>query len=87
MAPLNNTKNPTSDLRSAQWRGVFFDGPQSDQNADGDEIPVWFVYVGNEEAEPLHTVYTCFSFDFAADLAQRMASDRNLELVQDATPA
>ena len=71
----------------AAWRGVFFDGPQSDQNPDGDEIPVWHVYVGNEEAEPLHTVYTCFSFAFAQDLAQRMARDRKLELVQDAMPA
>jgi len=87
MAPLNNTMNPTSDLRSAQWRGVFFDGPEADTNHDGDEIPVWFVYVGNEEAEPLHTVYTCFSFDFAQDLARRMSEDRHLELVQDATPA
>jgi hypothetical protein len=34
------------------WRGVYFDGPQSGQNHDGDKIPVWFVYVGDEDAEP-----------------------------------
>ena len=84
--PPTTCTNPNTDLRSANWRGVFFDGPQSDTNADGDEIPIWFVYVGNEEAEPQHTVYTCFSFDLAQDLAQRMSRDRNLELVQDATP-
>ena len=79
--------NPYTDTRAASWRGVFFNGPESDQNADGDEIPIWHVYVGNEEAEPQHTVYTVFSFDLAQDLAQRMSRDRNLELVQDATPA
>ena len=85
--PPTTCTNPTADLRSASWRGVFFDGPQSDTNADGDEIPIWFVYVGNEEAEPQHTVYTCFSFDLANDLAHRMARDRHLELIQDASPA
>ena len=84
--PPTTQPNPTTDTRATAWRGVFFDGPQADQNADGDEIPVWFVYVGNAEAEPQHTVYTCFSFDLAARLAANMAHDRKLELVQDATP-
>ena len=35
-----------------QWRGIFFDGPQPDQNHDGDEIPIWLVYVGDEDAHP-----------------------------------
>jgi len=45
------------------WRGVFFDGPQSDQNHDGDEgglcgeHPAWFVYIGDGEAEPTGMVY------------------------------
>ena len=85
--PPTTCTNPNCDLRSASWRGVFFDGPESDQNADGDEIPIWHVYVGNEEAEPQHTVYTVFSFDLANQLARNMARDRKLELVQDATPA
>ena len=85
--PPTTCTNPNTDLRSASWRGVFFDGPQSDTNADGDEILIWHVYVGNEEAEPQHTVYTVFSFDLANDLAHRMARDRNLELIQDASPA
>ena len=86
MPPTTNN-NPFCDLRSASWRGVFFDGPEADTNHDGDEIPVWTVYVGNEEAEPVFSVYRCFSFDFAQDLARRMSADRHIELVQDATPA
>jgi hypothetical protein len=68
------------------WRGVFFDGPQSDQNADGDEIPVWFVYVGDEDAEPVGKVYHSHDFKAAGELARRMASDRGLELINEATP-
>ncbi len=50
-------------------------------------LPTWCVYVGDEEAEPTGTVYTCFSFSLAQDLAQRMARDRRLELIQDAVAA
>ncbi len=97
---LNNPPNPVAQAPDPQpstlnpqpsdpgpWRGVFFDGPEPQQNADGDEIPTWCVYVGDEEAEPAGTVYTCFSFGFAQDLANRMARDRRLELIQDATTA
>ena len=72
---------------TGQWRGVFFDGPQADHNHDGDEIPVWCVYVGDEEAEPVNRVYWCWSYAFALDLAQRMARDRRLELIHEATTA
>jgi hypothetical protein len=85
MPPTTST-NPATDLRSVNWRGVFFDGPQSDTNADSDEIPVWCVYVGNEAAKPIQSVHWLWSFDLAKDLAQRMARDRNLELIQDASP-
>ena len=76
-----------SDLHTGPWRGVFFDGPQADHNQDGDEVPVWCVYVGDEEAEPIHRIYWLWSYDLALDLAQRMARDRRLELVHDATTA
>ena len=69
------------------WRGVFIDGPQPDQNAEGDEIPVWLVYVGDEEAEPVGTVYTCHNFTAAEQLAQRIARDRQLELIHEAATA
>jgi hypothetical protein len=79
--PMNATA-PTA----REWRGVFFDGPQSDQNHDGDEIPVWFVYVGNEDAEPTDHVYRIHDFHAAEELAHRMSRDRRLELIQDAMP-
>ena len=60
---------------SKPWRGVFFDGPQPDQDPEGDEFPVWVVYIGNEEAEPVGQVYQCRSFRGAEALAQRMAID------------
>ncbi len=69
------------------WRGVYFDGPEPDRNHDGDEIPAWVVYVGNDEAEPTDTVYTCHDFKAAEALAQRMAKDRRLELIHEASPA
>ncbi|MGO8696999.1 MAG: hypothetical protein ACLQVY_04690 [Limisphaerales bacterium] len=76
-----------SDTRTDQeWRGVFFDGPQSDQNHDGDEIPVWFVYVGDEEAEPLGQVYRIHEFKAAEELARQISRDHCLELIQDAMP-
>ena len=71
---------------AAQWRGIFFDGPQSDQNRDGDEIPVWAVYVGDENASPVSTVYHCHKFKSAEGLAKRMARDRDLELIHEAMP-
>ena len=69
------------------WRGVYFDGPQSDQNHDSDEIPVWLVYVGDEQAEPTDTVYKCHNFTSAQALAERMAHDRRLDLIHEANPA
>ena len=68
----------TTTQTARQWRGVFFDGPQSDQNRDGDEVPVWFVYVGDEEAEPVNRIYWLWSYALALDFAQRMARDRRL---------
>ena len=63
------------------WRGVFFDGPHPDRDPDGEEIPVWFVYIGDEDSEPKGQVYRCHNFKGAQDLAQRMARDRRLELI------
>jgi hypothetical protein len=70
-----------------QWRGVFFDGPQSDQDSEGEEIPVWVVYVGDQDAEPVGIVYHCHDFKAAETLAKRMAQDRQLEPIHEATTA
>jgi len=69
------------------YRAVYFDGPQPEQNKDGDEIPVWVVYVGDSEAEPTGTVYTCHQYQAAERLARQMAADRRLDFVHDASPA
>jgi hypothetical protein len=84
-----DTMNTNSPLQAPQtaWQGVFFDGPEPDQDRDGEEIPVWHVYVGSENAEPTGTVYRLFSFTKAQALAQAMSKDRRLELVAEATTA
>ena len=79
--PLNEAPPPRG------WRGVFFDGPQADQDGQGEEIPIWVVYVGDEDADPVGTVYTRHDFKSAEKLAQSMAQDRQLELIHDATTA
>ena len=69
------------------YRAVYFDGPQPEQNHDGDEIPVWLVYVGDEDSDPVGTIYKCHDFTAAEKLAHRMAHDRRLDLHHDATTA
>ena len=69
-----------------QWRGIFLDGPQSDVDDEGEEIPVWVVYVGNDDGDPIGTVYRLHNFKSAELLAYRMAEDRNLELIHEAMP-
>jgi hypothetical protein len=72
---------------AGNWRGVFFDGPEPAQDREGEEIPVWTVYVGDADAEPVDTVYTCHNFAAAERLAQAIARDRQLELIHEATTA
>jgi hypothetical protein len=79
---MNAQANDTPTAKA--WRGVFFDGPQSDQNADGDEIPVWVVYIGDEDMEPVGRVYRSHDFKAAEQLAHDMARDRRLELINEA---
>ena len=69
------------------WRGVFFEGPESAQDHEGDEIPCWYIFVGDEDAQPVGKVYRCYSFAPAQSLAERMAKDRKLELIREAMPA
>ena len=74
----------TAKPNGAQWRGVFLDGPQSDVDDEGEEIPVWVVYVGNDDGDPVGTVYRLHHFKSAELLAYRMAEDRDLELIYEA---
>ena len=83
--------NTTLELNEAtantgHWRGVFFDGPQSDQNPDGDEVPAWFVYIGDDEAEPVSHLQHFRSFQIAEDVARHLASTKRLDLIHEANP-
>ena len=68
------------------WHGVFFDGPQADTNAAGDEIPVWVVYIGDDDAEPTGAVHRYYNYKAAEFYAHRMALDAHLDLIHDASP-
>ena len=79
-------KTTTPTTITKPWRGVFFDGPQSDRNDDGDEIPLWVVYVGDEDANPVGKIYHSHDFKAAEQLARNMARDRRLELINEGMP-
>jgi len=67
---------------------VFCTGPESggvDRN--GVEYPEWYVFAGDDEAEPVGKSYTCRTFEGAVSLARNMARDRRLPLELDASPA
>lgn len=74
-------------IHETPWRGVFFDGPQSDRDREGEEIPSWCVYVGDEEANPVGKVYHFHDYPSADALAHKMARDRKLECIHEASPA
>lgn len=76
---------PTT-IAAKAWRGVFFDGPQSDRDDEGEEIAVWSIYVGDEDACPIGKVYHLHHFKSAELLAYRMAEDRGIELIYEAMP-
>ena len=69
------------------YRAVFFDGPEPDRDREGEEVPVWSVYVGDEHADPVGKVYTVHNFKSAEQLAKRMSEDRRLDLIHEASPA
>jgi hypothetical protein len=71
----------------AKTVAVFFDGPFPTTARDDDEIPEWTVYAGDEYADPDGPVYRLRSYAAARNLAERMATDRRLELVDEATTA
>ena len=57
------------------------------QDHEGEGVQVWFIFVGDEDAEPVGKVYRCYSFASAEEVAERMAIDRQLELIHKAMPA
>ncbi len=69
------------------FRAVYFDGPQSDRNREGDEVPSWVVYIGDEDAEPVTHLQHFRSYQIAEQVARQLASTRRLDFVHDASPA
>ena len=69
------------------YRAVYFDGPSADRDHEGDEIPVWVVYIGDDEAEPVSHLQHFHSFQIAEQVARHLAQARRLDLIHDASPA
>ena len=69
------------------YRAVYFDGPSADRDPEGDEIPVWVVYIGDDEAEPVSHLQHFRSFQIAEQVARHLAQARRLDLIHDASPA
>lgn len=68
--------------------GIYFTGPESVLDREsGDEAPEWAVYAGDENGEPTGTVYRLRDYHRAETLAERMAADRNLEIIAEACAA
>jgi hypothetical protein len=83
---MNTTTTHRSSTRT-RTVAVFVDGPFPSVDREGEEVPEWTVYAGDDEAEPTGTVYRCSSWAGARSLGARMARDRRLELVDESGPA
>ena len=66
---------------------VVCDGPYADVDRFGDEFPYWVVCTADDDGEPTGKLYTCYNLETAKDLARKMAKDRRLDLVMEASAA
>ena len=70
------------------YLAIYAQGPEPIQDRrTGDEYPEWTVYIGDQDAEPRSKVYRLHNLERARALANRMATDRRLELHDDTTNA
>ncbi len=66
---------------------VYISGPESIQDRHGDEHPLYTVFVGDGNGDPISKAYTTTSVALARNLAARMANDRRqLEIIDDTSP-
>ena len=63
---------------------VYFDGPCPSQDATGEEIPVWFVFVGDSDGDPVDAVSPFSNFETAKGYARELAKAKRLSLITDA---
>ena len=66
---------------------VHFEGPEPDKDSRGEEIPIWSVYAATDTGDPTSRVYRCGTYSKGWGLAQRMAEDRRLQLINQAQQA
>ena len=83
----SQTSMSHQEILAETFRAIFFRGPQPKRNHDGDEIPIWFVFLGDTDGQPVRTCYELHSYRKAEALAKEMADDRKLELIHEAQPA
>jgi len=63
---------------------VYFDGPCPSQDATGEDIPVWFVFVGDSDGDPVDVVSPFSNFETAKGYARELAKAKRLSLITDA---
>ena len=63
---------------------VYFDGPCPSQDATGEEILVWFVFVGDSDGDPVDAVSPFYHFETAQCYARELAKTKRLSLITDA---
>ncbi len=78
------TTSPRNTPVQHPWRGIFLRGPEPFKRNNGTEVPSWNVYQGDDQGRPAGRVYQVTQFERADKLAQRMAHDRCLELINEA---
>lgn len=67
---------------------VFVDGPFPNANrySDWDEYPEWVVGTMDADGNESRKIYRYRTYDAAVELGQKMAHDRELELLDEASP-
>ena len=63
---------------------VHFLGPCLSQDATGEDIPVWFVFVGDSDGDPVDVVSPFSNFETAKGYARELAKAKRLSLITDA---
>ena len=66
---------------------IIFDGPFSNPDSHGDEMPEWVVFAADDNGDEIGDVFRFSLFAPASQVARNMAADRHLELVIEAMQA
>ena len=88
IAQRSNQTNTTAQQAqaSSSWRAVFFRGPEQTKDKTGADVQRWSVYVGDDQGQPVKTVYGVYDFRRASSLARVMSAERKMELINEAHP-